>query len=343
MEAIRFPRALTQGACIGVTAPSAGVDSELHPRLELALQRLRDRGFRVQEGQCLRSNSGETSAPAALRARELMDMLCSHEIDAVLPPWGGQLAIELLPLLDFAQLGGIQPKWFAGFSDLSTLALPLLLRAGWASLHGPNLMELGSSDPIHDRALELLALHGDGAFEQSASRQHCRQATDWRSQPDAALKADTPTLWRRLGGTQTPLVLRGRAIGGCIETLSRLAGTEYGDVPAFVRAHRPEGVLLFLEQAEMSPFELARCLHSLRLQGWFEEIAGLLFGRFSPAGSNAGFSFDDALSSALAGLQCPVLVDLDIGHVPPQLSLVQGALTELEFDAGSGRIRQWLR
>lgn len=343
MPPIRFPSALGPGARIGVTAPSSGVEADLHPRLELALQRLRDLGYRVHEGGCLRSTHEGASAPAPVRARELEHMLCDSEIDAVLPPWGGQLAIQLLPLLDFECLSEVPPKWFAGFSDLSTLAVPLLLRAGWASLHGPNLMELGTADPVHDHALELMALSGPGPFEQSASRRHARRPADWRARPAAALTMDSMTRWRRLDGEEDPLLLRGRALGGCIETLSRLAGTTFGDVPGFVRSHRDEGVLLFLEQAEMPPFELARCLCSLRLHGWFEGLAGLVFGRFSPADASPGFGFDNALSGALSGLSCPVLMDLDIGHVPPQLSLVQGALAELEFARDGGRIRQWLR
>jgi muramoyltetrapeptide carboxypeptidase len=340
---IRFPVALRDGARIGVTAPASGVDPDLHPRLDLALQRLRSLGFEVREGACLRSNAGAASAPPQQRAQELMGLLCSPDIDAVMPPWGGQLAIELLPLLDFDRLRALPPKWFSGFSDLSTLALPLLLRAGWASLHGPNLMELASAEPTQDRALERLSLDGTSVFEQTASRQHCRQPADWRRQPESGLKMDTPTRWRRLDGRQEALCLRGRALGGCIETLSRLAGTEFGDVPGFVHMYRQEGVLLFLEQAEMAPFEFARCLHSLRLQGWFEGLAGLLFGRFSGAGLDAAFSFEDALANALDGLACPVLFDLDLGHVPPQLCLVQGAQTELEYRDGGGCVRQWLR
>lgn len=75
---------------------------------------------------------------------------------AVIPPWGGEFAIEVLGRLDFDRLREASPKWFSGCSDLSTIQVPLLLRAGWASLHGPNLMQLW--DPALDWQLDRATL-----------------------------------------------------------------------------------------------------------------------------------------------------------------------------------------
>jgi muramoyltetrapeptide carboxypeptidase len=40
------------------------------------------------------------SAPARERAAELTAMFADPSIHAVIPPWGGELAVELLPHLD---------------------------------------------------------------------------------------------------------------------------------------------------------------------------------------------------------------------------------------------------
>jgi muramoyltetrapeptide carboxypeptidase LdcA involved in peptidoglycan recycling len=105
----------------------------LYARLDLAIDALRTRRFRVVEGECLRSNVQHVSASREQRAAELMMFLLDPNVAAVMPPWGGEFAIELLPLLDFDALGRVAPKWLTGFSDVSTLQLPLLLCAGWAS------------------------------------------------------------------------------------------------------------------------------------------------------------------------------------------------------------------
>ena len=41
-------------------------------------------------------------------------------------------------------------------------------------------------------------------------------------------------------------------IGGCIETVSVLAGTAYGDLRAFASAHAPEGLIVNLEAGRIT-------------------------------------------------------------------------------------------
>ena len=71
----------------------------------------------------------------------------------------------------------------------------------------------------------------------------------------------------------------------------------------------------------------------------------MLIGRSAAADTTAAeaLRYADALQSTLGALPCPVLVDLDIGHVPPQLLLVNGALARITLTDGSpGRIEQRL-
>ena len=87
------------------------------------------------------------SAPKEQRAAELTAMLADPAIRAVVPPWGGELAIDLLDRIDWDALAAAEPTWLVGFSDLTTLMLPLTLRLGWATLHGSNLMDTPYTPP----------------------------------------------------------------------------------------------------------------------------------------------------------------------------------------------------
>lgn len=341
---IRFPPPLHPGDTIAVTAASSGVGPGALGRLDLVLGHLRARGFCVVEGGCLRRQHQDQSAPAAERAAELMRFLTDPGIAAVLPPWGGERAIELLPRLDFDALRALPPKWLLGFSDLSTVQLPLALRAGWASAHGSNLMDLAprQTDPLVNGVFEVLGHDGATPIEQHASARYQVQWISFETDATAPLNQTEPTRWRRLDGSEAALTLRGRLIGGCLDTVSRLAGTRLGDVPAFVRACGSDGALLFLENCELNPCEMLRSLVSLRLHGWFDGLAGVLLGRTAAPEVTDAARLDHAgaVREALGDLPCPVLLDLDIGHRQPQMTLVNGALATCRFEAGTGSLTQ---
>lgn len=316
----------------------------MHLRLDRAIEELRKRGYRVVEGECLRQQYKSASATRERRASELMQFLTDPGIAAVMPPWGGKLAIELLPLIDFHALANVPAKWFSGFSDLSTLHLPLTTMAGWATLHGPNLMQLGYSatDEITDALWDVLTAKSHSMISQSASKHHQRRDAGWPDESGPVF--DEKTQWKRLGSDKSNLKLTGRLIGGCLETISRLAGTAYGDVPGFIEASGDDGTLLYLENAGMEPSDLPRTLLGLRLNGWFERVSGVLIGRNAgPDGVQSDdLSYIDALQSTLDDIRCPVIYDMDIGHVPPQLSLVNGALAQVELRDGYGVVVQRL-
>ena len=137
---IRFPAPLQSGDRIGVTSPSSGVGGQHRGRLDFAVTWLEQRGYEVVVGECM-DGITHVSAPAADRARELTDLLLDPSIRAVIPPWGGETAIDLVGILDWERIGAAEPTWFVGFSDISTLLTPLTLLTGVATIHGNNLMD----------------------------------------------------------------------------------------------------------------------------------------------------------------------------------------------------------
>ncbi len=67
-----------------------------------------------------------------------------------------------------------------------------------------------------------------------------------------------------------------------------------------------------------------RLIH-LCLAGWLDAANAVLIGR-PGAPDSSRFTQLDALESALGELEVPVLYDVDLGHVPPQLALVNGVV-----------------
>jgi muramoyltetrapeptide carboxypeptidase LdcA involved in peptidoglycan recycling len=335
-----YPSALRRGSRIAVSAPSSGVPAALHGRLDIVIEHLRKQGFDVEEGSCLRDEHDSASAPAAERAAELTRLLLRDDVHAIIPPWGGELAIELLDRLDWTALSAARPKWLVGYSDTSTLLLPITLRMGWATAHGPCLMDLapGQDDPLTSGAMEALALSAGERLMQQQSSHWQLKGTDFAQAPSSTYQLTETTRWWPL--SEVPDVqFAGRLIGGCIDTLMHIAGTPHGDVRSFIAANATDaGTVLYLENAEQSPTDLVRALHRLRWAGWLDGIAGLLLGRSAAPDSSdpLALRYADAVRSTLSGLPCPVLVDIDIGHRPPQMVLINGAIAHVTWTAAQG-------
>lgn len=53
-------------------------------------------------------------------------------------------------------------------------------------------------------------------------------------------------------------------------------------------------------------------------------------------------NYVDALQSALGDIDVPVLYDMDIGHISPQMTLVNGAKATVVFSDDGGSVEQEL-
>ena len=114
---IRYPKALQTGQTIGITAPSSGVDSELHELVHLAKGQFENRGYQVEIGETVWTQHKAASSTKEKRAIELNSMIQNKNIHAIIPPWGGEILQEILPLIQWDK---VQSKWILGYSDTST-------------------------------------------------------------------------------------------------------------------------------------------------------------------------------------------------------------------------------
>lgn len=337
----RFPAPLWTGDTVAVTAPSSGVPDRLRARLDHNVWWLRERGYQVWVGECL-GDDRVVSAPKEQRAAELTAMLTDPTVKVVVPPWGGELGIDLLDQLDWDALSRLDPTWLVGFSDTCALMLPFTTRLNWATIHGANLMDTAYRPPAG-----LLhwtdAASGPGPFVQrSPGRSRVGSWDDYAADPRVAEQTlPDPAAWEVVGGGGVDVT--GRLIGGCLEIVSLLAATPYVDVPgwASAQADRGEGTIVFLEVAEADPFTAARALHSLRLAGWFDNAEAVLVGR-TPAPDAERMTQREAVLDALGGLDIPLVLEADLGHTQPQMPLVTGSLARVVVEDGRGVVTQEL-
>lgn len=333
---ILYPPPLKPGDRIGITAPSSGVGEHLMPRFNVAVQALRDQGYEAQLGNCLDGTS-HISAPKEQRAEELMAMLTDPSIRAVFPPWGGETAIDLLDQLDWAALAAAEPTWVVGFSDTTTWMTPLTLRLDWATLHGVMLMDEPIVQPAGIARWTELASATQPITQHSLGRHRSADRDDIVGNPELTeWLLDEPGLWSTLSGE--PVHVTGRLIGGCIETLTNIRGTEYGDLPGWA-ARQAEGTIVYLEAAEDDAATICRSLHAMRYSGWFDAANAIMIGR-THAKDIPTLTQREAVVDALGMLDLPIIFDVECGHTAPRIPLLNGALAEVTVEGPLNRITQ---
>ncbi|WP_026830747.1 S66 family peptidase [Exiguobacterium antarcticum] len=338
---MRYPFLGWTGQTIGVTAPSSGLPEALHPLLEEATLRFQDRQMAVEIGQTVWAQEKAQSASAETRADELNHMLRNPEIDAIIPPFGGERAIDVLPYLDFAQL---PEKWILGYSDISTLLFAITVKSGIATAHGPSFLEMRSEewDETTTAWRRVLATPTGGTVTQWTSTSY---QTKWNHAERPArymYHVDAETQWKALDQTRSEAT--GRLLGGCLETIRHLAGTPYGDVRKFWQTQiDEEPILWYFEASEASATDIHRSLMQMVLAGWFDQASGILFGRTAAGQTVEDYTLLDVYETLSEKTGVPIFYDLDIGHQPPQLTLVNGALATIRIQGKDSRLDMTFR
>lgn len=334
---MRYPKPLKPGDTIGICAPSSGVKKNHWPRLNQAIANLHALGYKTRETSHLRGESYPVCPDASIRAAEFMSLYAAPDIAAIIPPWGGELLMEILPLLDFDRLLMLPPKWVAGYSDITTLTFPLTLRCDIATIHGSNLMNMGWKT-IHPFDQMLLT-----AMSETETEQHSAGYTgsfarydDFDAEP---YFPTTESAWKSLFGEDAHK-FSGRMISGCTDVLSILAGTTFAPVKAFVETYRQDGIIWALESCELDANALYRALWQMRYAGWFSGATGILIGRPDGFTPHNGLTHEEVLRRVFKDLNIPVLYDVDVGHIPPQLQLVNGAMTDVAYAKGAATVMQ---
>ncbi|KUP08782.1 peptidase S66 [Bacillus coahuilensis m2-6] len=334
---IRYPL-LEKDKNMAITAPSSGIPKELHSMFILACNRMMVRGYSLKIGETVWTQNKAKSAPAWVRGEEFNRLMMDESVSIILPPWGGELLIEILEYVDFAQM---QEKWIVGYSDTSLLSLAVTLQTGIATVHGPNLVDLRGEQWDDTTAMweRVVSLKPDQSIVQYSSKLFQKE---WQhhNPTSCVFHLTEQTYWKSV--QPTPVKIKGRLLGGCIDVIRHLAGTPFGNIQTFKERYiQHDQIIWYFENCELSVTDLRRSLVQLKLAGWFTDCSGIMFGR-SPANQSVGnYTAQDAYEDLAEELQIPIVYDLDFGHVPPQMTLVNGAFAEVEVDNGVGVVVQY--
>ncbi|RZJ85445.1 MAG: LD-carboxypeptidase [Massilia sp.] len=303
---------LRPGDTLGLVSP-ANATFEREP-LKIAIESLQALGFKVKPGQHVAARRGPFAGTDAQRAADVNAMFADDSVAGILALTGGSGCNRIVDKLDY-DLIRRKPKFFGGFSDLTSLVNAIHRQTGLVTFHSP---VAGSEwNDFSVQSFKAVAMNAEAAM----LRNPVVKPVD-----DLVAREERITTIRA-GQARGPLV------GGNLTVLASLAGTPYF----------PEcrGAILFLEDINEYIYRVDRCLSTLRLTGALGQLAGVVLGRFTKCEPGEGYgslTLDEVFDDYFLPLNVPVFRGAAIGHIKRKLTVPVGAPAEMDADAGTVRL-----
>ncbi len=333
------PKSLTKGDTICLVSPSSGLAGLVPHRVAQARDMLEKMGFAVQIGaNALKTRSYVSGTPEE-RAEDLQTAFSDPTVKAIISFIGGNHSNQLLPLLDYEAISK-NPKIFMGYSDMTVLHFALYTRAKLTSFYGPAaLTQFGENPeilPYTKEYFERAVMQKDPIGSIRPSDVWTDEILNWFTKEDTQrarnLQKNDGFKWLREGVAEGPLV------GGCITSMMHLRGTPYW--PDF------QDTLLFWETPESSADfrkgksveDIDASLADLELSGVFEQIKGMIVGRFFSYTDEQKRELEEVILERLSKYAFPVLAGVDIGHTDPMITVPMGALARIDSTSNTFEI-----
>ncbi len=330
------PPKLTPGDTVATISLSWGGPATFPHRYEAGKRQLAEMfGVKVIESNYALADDEWLWHNPQARAEDLMEMLVNPDVKAILSTIGGDDSIRILPYLDL-DLIRQHPKIFMGFSD-TTISHFAFYHAGVVSFQGPAIMagfgENGGLFPYMRESVRRTLFSNDpiGVIHPNVEGWTV-EMLDWGNPALQNRKRTTnPTTgWRWLQGNG---VARGSLIGGCLEILDFLRGTEW-----WLPQDEWQEAILFLETSEEapSPTQVGYFLRILGVMGVLEQLSAILFAR--PGGAELPIEqhadYDREILRIVRdefGLKdLPIVTGMDFGHTDPVFVMPYGVLAEVD-------------
>lgn len=332
-----IPNWIKKGDTIGVTAVSDGVKAEEDiKRFENGKKKLNNIGYQVLfTDDVYKADETGRSTDGLTRWQEYEKLLDNKQVSAIISAKGGNFLNEMLPYVDYEKIKK-NPKWFQGYSDNTCLVHSITTKCDIMTVYGSQFGDFGM-EPWH-KAVEnnIDILEGKPVTQKSFLKY--QENFGERITGLEGYNEDADVLWKCYGKDSGKVEFSGRMIGGCLDVLQFLHGTEYDATEEFVNKYKEDGIIWYMESFDTSGENLMMVLWKLRECGWFRYTKGFVFGRPLFYASGLNMPYEESVMYALGNLDVPVIFDSDIGHKGPRFTILNGAYTLVKWEDGRGTI-----
>ncbi|MBR1825158.1 MAG: LD-carboxypeptidase [Alphaproteobacteria bacterium] len=286
---------IKSGDKVAILAPCAQIGT-IH-KISAAVKYLENLGLIPVFGRNLLKIDRYMAGSDKQRADDINTAFADSEIKAIFCARAAAGGTRVLPHIDY-ELARRNPKPLIGFCDNAAVMLALWQKSGIISYNGFGLAyDFRTDSPLDlqiDADLKSL-LSGKTYNIKSGQTLHCGKA-------------------------------QGELLCTNLSVLMRLAGTPY-----FPNLN---GKILLLEDVHEKVYRIDLMLQQLKQQPDFNKLAGVIFGQFTDAESDAeDGSIDDCFADFLHNTDFPAIKDFNFGHTASRRVLPLGAKVKIDAEA----------
>lgn len=318
MEKI-IPNKLVKGDEIRVIAPARGIKIIGQDARQIAKERLEAWGLKVSFGRHTTDDNWDMLGSSSIKDRveDISEAFQDKNVKAIFTIIGGANSNQLLPYLDYDLIKN-NPKVFCGFSDITALLNAIYAKTGLVTFSGPHFSSLGMLKGA-DYTLENLKvmLMGDRVNDVKPSK-------EWSDDLWFINQQDRNFISNEGYWTIHQGEAQGTLIGGNLGTFNLLLGTAYR--PVFEK-----DTILFIEDTEGADIlDFERNFQALIYQPDFQNVKGILIGRFQNGSKVSREQLEYIVSTKIALQNLPIIANVDFGHSTPLLTIPLGGTAHIK-------------
>jgi muramoyltetrapeptide carboxypeptidase len=312
------PARLQSGQNLGIIALSTPAKNLKKEYRERAYKRINELfGLNVIEAPNLDLENGHTAGTIKERVKSLHDLFKRKDIHGIMSFWGGFNTHQILEYLNY-ELIKKNPKVLIGYSDTTNLLTAISHKTGLITFNGPAIITFAKPTVPNETIECFRSVVMEDKINYTYPVSGFFSDNQWWIEDKMEFSSNSGLQTYKKGKAE------GRSIGGNIGTLLLLAGTPYW--PSM------KGKFLFVEDDEAeNPKTLDRYFTQLRQMGVYDQISGMVIGRFPRCvGLKKNDSLYMILNDALRGYKFPVITEFDMGHTDPLMTTPIGAKVSID-------------
>ena len=322
-----IPSILKSGDEIRVIAPSRGIKIIGQDVRKIAQQRFEQMGYKVSFATNTTDENWDLTGSTSIEKRvaDIHEAFADKNVKAIFTIIGGANSNQLLPYLDYELIKN-NPKFFCGFSDITTLLNAIYARTGLVTFSGPHFSSIGMLKGI-EYTLDNLQIMLSGERKNNIVPSLEWSDDLWFLDQENREFISNEGYWCIHQGKA-----EGTLIGGNLGTFNLLLGTSFR--PAF-----EQNTILFIEDTEgCGLLDFERNLQALIYQPDFSNVKGIVVGRFQKGSKVTREQLEFIINNKQELSNLPIVANVDFGHTTPLLTLPIGGMASLNNDKITVRV-----